>query len=487
MAWLVWLPLAGGVLIFLLGRRLAYATGLVTAFATLLAALALVWQVWTEGPGVYPVGAWAAPLGIEFHIDAVSAVMLLLSAVAGAGVSLYALAYFSYEFLEDTPWRESDGFWPLWFFLWAALNALFLSADLFNLYVTLELVTLTAVALVILSGKQVSLTAGMRYLLAALTGSLLYLFGVALLYAAFGTLELYALGALTGPDWLSRVALLFMTVGLMIKTALFPFHFWLPPAHGSAPAPVSAVLSGLVVKASFYLILRLWFDAFPDALTPGAGGFVGALGAAAIVWGSLRAIAQRRLKLLIAYSTVAQIGYLFLPFAVVDWASAGGTALGNPLGPAEAGGLYHALAHGLAKAAMFMVAGVFIHATGSDRLKDLAGTARRLPLATLAFALGGWTLMGLPPSGGYLAKSLLLAGAAASGQWWWEVVVRAGGLLAALYVSLALRASLERGDETASFGPVPRVMQLVPLLLAALAALIGLVIEPPALSRMVQP
>jgi NADH:ubiquinone oxidoreductase subunit 5 (subunit L)/multisubunit Na+/H+ antiporter MnhA subunit len=136
---------------------------------------------------------------------------------------------------------------------------------------------------------------------------------------------------------------------------------------------------------------------------------------------------------------------------------------------------------------MFMVAGVFIHATGSDRLKDLAGTARRLPLATLAFALGGWTLMGLPPSGGYLAKSLLLAGAAASGQWWWEVVVRAGGLLAALYVSLALRASLERGDETASFGPVPRVMQLVPLLLAALAALIGLVIEPPALSRMVQP
>jgi formate hydrogenlyase subunit 3/multisubunit Na+/H+ antiporter MnhD subunit len=450
------LPLTGGLVVFGLGRRAAQPVAVLSALGTLFSVLVLAGQVAREGPQGYALGGWPAPLGIELYADGVAVFMLLVSAVVGVAVSLYALGYFPHRPSES--WLEEDSFWPLWLMLWAAMNALYLSADLFNLYVTLELVTLAAVGLVILSGKEVSLTAGMRYLLAALAGSLFYLFGLSLVYAAFGTLHLTGLAPLLAPGAVSWLALALMTAGLMVKTALWPFHFWLPPAHASAPAPVSALLSALVVKVSFYLILRLWLDVFAGVLNPAAAQVLGALGATAILWGSFQAIRQTRLKLLVAYSTVAQLGYLFLLF---------------PLGAFSAG-LHHALAHALAKAAMFMVAGAVIHACGSDELEDIGGAARRLPLATLTFALAGFTLLGLPPSAGYHSKELFLAAVHASGQWWWEAALRLGALLAAVYLALALRPLLERAGEGANFRRVPWPMTWAPLLLALLAALFGL-------------
>lgn len=450
------LPFAGALAAFLLGRRAARVLAVLTVLATLLVVFALAGAVQGAGPQRYALGGWSAPLGIELLADGLAVFMIGLTAVVGLGVSLYALAYFPHRPAE--PWLEEDGFWPLWLMLLAAMNVLYLSADLFNLYVALELVTLGAVGLVVLSGRQVSLTAGMRYLLAALAGSLLYLFGVALVYAGFGTLHLPGLAARLEPGALSLVALVLMSVGLMIKTALWPFHFWLPPAHASAPAPVSALLSALVVKASFYLIVRLWLEVFAGIVTPLAAQLLGALGAGAILWGSFQAARQTRLKLLIAYSTVAQLGYLFLLF---------------PLARPEAG-LTHALAHAFAKAAMFMVAGAVVHATGSDRLRDLGGAWRQLPLATLAFALAAWTLLGLAPSAGYQAKELFLGAAQASGQWWWEGPLRLGGLLAAVYFALALRPMLAPARAGTSFRPTPWPMEVVPLLLALLAVTLSL-------------
>jgi formate hydrogenlyase subunit 3/multisubunit Na+/H+ antiporter MnhD subunit len=206
--------------------------------------------------------------------------------------------------------RSAFGFWPLMLLLWAALNAVFVSRDLFNLYVGLELLSLAAIGLVALSGKRAALEAAMRYMIFALTGSLLYLAGVILAFAAHGALDI---GVLAGrvPAPTDALALALMTAGLMAKTALFPFHVWLPPAHGAAPAPASAMLSALVPKASFVILLRLWFEAMPDRAADGALILIAALGAAAVVWGSLRAMAQARLKLIVAYSTVAQLGYLF--------------------------------------------------------------------------------------------------------------------------------------------------------------------------------
>lgn len=421
-------PLGAAVLTFLLGSRASLVALAATTAGTLLGALALAGTVAARGPQRYPVGGWGAPLGIDLYADGLCALMLLVTATVGAGIGIYALTYFR--------GREAT-FWPLWFFLWAGLNALFLSADLFNLYVTLEVVGLSAVALVTLAGERDALRAAMRYLLVALAGSLFYLVGVVLLYGAFGALDIQTLAARVGSETGTSIALGMMTLGLLLKTALFPLHFWLPAAHADAPAPVSAVLSGLVVKASFYVLLRLWFELFGAVASVEAALLLGALGGAAVFWGSVAALRQRRLKLLIAYSTVAQIGYLFLLFPLAcALAPAPARAL------AWSGGVFHALSHACAKAAMFITAGIVIETMGHDRIDRMEGIAERLPVPLFAFAVSGMTLAGLPPSGGYLAKWLLMSAATSSGQWWWTLILLGGGLFAAAYLLRVLRPAL---------------------------------------------
>jgi formate hydrogenlyase subunit 3/multisubunit Na+/H+ antiporter MnhD subunit len=247
----------------------------------------------------------------------------------------------------------------------------------------------------------------------------------------------------------------------MLKTALFPFHFWLPPAHGGAPAPVSALLSALVVKASFYLILRLWLGPLHALLPVFAWGMV-LLGAAAIFWGSWQAIRAVKLKRLIAWSTVAQLGYLFLIFPLL--ADAG----------ALRAGVMQAFAHGLAKAGMFAAAGVLIKATGQDTVAGLAGAVERLPVTLFAFGLSGMTLMGLPPSAGFLAKWQIIEAALAQGHWIIAVVALAGGLLAAVYVLRVLRQAFLLAPERRTLATVPRALEWTAFFLAAASVLLGL-------------
>jgi formate hydrogenlyase subunit 3/multisubunit Na+/H+ antiporter MnhD subunit len=203
-----------------------------------------------------------------------------------------------------------------------------------------------------------------------------------------------------------------------------------------------------------------------------AAQVLGALGAAAIIFGSVVALRQVRLKLLIAYSTVAQIGYLFLMFPL-----AVEPETGHPWSTAAwTGGILQAISHAFAKAAMFMAAGLIAEALGHDRIAGLAGVGRILPLTVFAFALGGLSLMGLPPSGGFVAKAMLLTAAVAAGQWWWAVVVLTGGLLAGGYVFLVLARAVTDASEPLS--PISRISpgrQAVVLALALGAVLLGFV------------
>ena len=262
-----------------------------------------------------------------------------------------------------------------------------------------------------------------------------------------------------------------MTVGLLAKTALFPLHLWLPPAHAGAPAAASAVLSALVVKGSFFLVVRLWFDVFVQLPSFALAQLLAVLGAAAIVLGSVVALRQRRLKLLIAYSTLAQIGYLFLMFPL---AFATGSARLES-GGALASGILQAMSHATAKAAMFMTAGLFYAALGHDRIAGLGGVGRARPTSVLAFALAGVALIGVPPSGASLAKDLLLQAAAETAQWWWTVVVHAGGILTSSYVLLVLAHALAPADAPITLHvPAARVREGSALVLALCSLLLGL-------------
>lgn len=458
-------------LVTLHGAQWALRSGLfLGATASVLSALAL-WRVVVDGPGAHALGGWGAPLGIELRVDGLSVSMLLVTAVVGAVVSVYSTAYFGN--LARLKARAAPGargaryFAPLWLFLWGTMNALYLSGDLFNLYVTLEILGLAAATLVTLAVTPDATTAGMRYLVVSLVGSMLFLLGVALLYILEGTLALQPLGAAALDEPLARVALAVMTAGLAAKTALAPLHGWLPPAHAAAPAPASAILSALVVKASFYILLRLWVDVFGGATEAALLG-LGLLGGAAILWGSLMALRQASLKRLVAYSTVAQLGYLFVLFPLLlDEAGAFSPA-------AYLGGIYHALSHAVAKAAMFLAAGCMSYAVARDDLPSIAGVAQRAPMSFIAFGLGGLSLAGIPPTGGFVAKWLLLQAAIAEGSWGWVALLAAGGLLTAAYVFLVLRYAARSGEAPERFRPIPRRMEWAAATLALLGLLMGL-------------
>jgi len=447
----IFLPLVGAIVSFLWPRR-SVPLGLLTAIGIVGCVIGLGWQMALLGAQRYAVGGWGAPLGIDLYADGLSLLMLMVTAGLGLGISVYSSRYFDR--------KPSAVFWPLWMFLWAALNALFLAADIFNLYVTLELLGLAAVALVALAGGADALTSAMRYLLVSLLGSLFYLLGVALLYHSFGSVDIAILAQRMEPSAAVWAAVGLMSAGLLLKTALFPLHFWLPPAHANAPAPVSALLSALVVKASLYVLLRSWLEIFP--VTVALGQLVGLLGAAAVLWGGLQALRQTRLKMLIAYSTVAQLGYMFLAFplaTLLGWRAA----------------IYMLLSHAVAKTAMFMAAGNILYFGGHDRIADLDRVAKRLPLTITAFGLAGVSIMGLPPSGGFIAKWLMLEAAIDSGQWWWGIVLIVGGLLAGGYVFKVIGYAFTQSTVPHESRVVPATMEWTALLLALVAIALGLV------------
>lgn len=463
LAWLVVLPLLWGSVALITGRDHGPGLALVGLSLQLLLAVAVSQNV-AGGIEFHAIGGWTAPLGIEFAVDGLSASMLLLTQLIALPLAIYARPYFALH-----P-QGVDHFWPLLGYLTAALNALFLAGDIFNIYVTLELLGLASVSLVASGGGAGALAAALRYLFVTLLGSGAYLLGVALLYGAYGTVSLRILAPLLAehPPNIAVLAAGLILVGLLLKTALYPFHFWLPPAHGGAPAPVSALLSALVVKATFYLIWRFW-TALPAAMVaPAAARLLGLLGAAAVLWGSVMAVVQARLKMLGAYSTVAQIGYLFLLFPLVTQSA---PAIVQTASQAM---LLQVFAHGLAKAAMFTATGAVAIAAGHDRIRDLGGMATTLPITVFAFGLAGVTLMGLPPSAGFLAKWLLLNSALSAGWWELVVVLIIGGLLTAAYVFKVLHHALLRADQPVACLPLPRTLEWTALFLALASIGVGM-------------
>jgi formate hydrogenlyase subunit 3/multisubunit Na+/H+ antiporter MnhD subunit len=461
------LPAGAMLLAFLAGGRHARRISLLSLWLWLGVAFAIAVQVQHSGaPLAYVVGGWQPPLGMALRADGLSAAMLLVGAVVMLAVGLFGRApYATPPGAAET--RAAYAFWCFLPALAASLAAAFLGGDLFNLFVALEMLTFTALALACLDGRPSQFKSELRYLLFALIGSVLYLLGTGLLYGAYGTLDIALLAGRTRADAPTMVAGALMTAGLIAKMALFPLHLWLPPAHAGAPAAASALLSGLVVKGAFVLLLRLWFWVLPAPIVPGGASVLAVLGATAIVVGSVVALRQERLKLLVAYSTVAQMGYLFLMFPLL---AAGD---GETASRAWLGGVLQAISHALAKAAMFLGAGLVGAALGHDRVAALGGAARVMPITVIAFAVGGLSLMGLPPSGGFSAKWLLLRASVETGQWWWSLVILSGGLLTGGYVYRIVAAAMSTPAPGTTVRPVPRGQEFCVLALAMASMLLG--------------
>ena len=461
-------PLVGAVLtpaVSLRDRRVAPWWALAVMTVTSFAALQLILRVAREGPFSYPLGGWMPPLGIEFRFDEFSAVAGVICLIGWLAV-LYSVRYV--EWLRALAKPRIPYYYSLLLLNLGGMLGFAVTGDLFNLFVFLEVLSLSAYALVAVSGEPTAPMAAFKYLLMGAISSLMVLFSIGLLYALTGTLNmadvtlhLKSVGG-TAPVVL---ALALLTVGFMVKAAVFPLHIWLPDAHAIAPSPVSAVLSALVVKVGIIGLLRVY------QIYYGAGVLdlstlnlvLVWLGAISIVMGAFFAIFQDDIKLMLAYSTISNIGYIVM-------------GLGLASQYAVIGASVHVFNHALIKATLFLAAGALIYRTGYRTLTDLRGIGRSMPLTTAAISVGAISIVGIPPTAGFLCKWYIALGAFQAGQPFFGFALVFGALFIFIYYIRMVNAFYFQAPvhhEVVEAREAPLSMLVPILVLAALCLIMG--------------
>lgn len=465
---LVVLYLGSAFLLPLLGRIKKFP---LDWFAVGVAALGLTlsgltaWNLVVNGPFSYFPGLHSVISGIEITVDWLTVYMHLTINLIAMIIFLYCRA--------DLAREISDGskawYYALFSLLLAAMNGLAMSFDLFNIFVFTEIGTLTACALVAIKPNKLCVEAALKYLILSTLGSGMVLLGISLIYMVTGHLNIGGIAeALPGAydlyPWNVLIALALFIVGFGIKSALFPLHIWLPDAHSSAPTPSSAILSGLVIKIFIIVIGRIIFQVFgielfkvipiPEVLL--------LLATFGIFAGSLMAISQTDIKRMLAYSSVAQVCYIFMGIALV-------TRTG------VTGGLLHVFNHAVMKSLLFLAAGAIIYKTGIRKIEDLAGMGFRMPLTMAVFSVGALSMVGIPGFSGFISKYYLAFGALDAGKPFYVAVILISSLLNAIYyLPIVVRAFFGQGERKFSWDGLPWQMVTPMLVLAGINLYFGL-------------
>jgi len=406
-------------------RRASIAWLLTTAACafSFVAALFLAFEVVRGGPISYAIGSWAPPWGIEYRVDALSAFVLVLVSGIGTAVAPFAWRSVAAELRGDQAYL----FYTMYCLCVAGLLGMTITGDAFNLFVFMEIASLSSYVLIALGRDRRALLASFQYLILGTIGATFFVIGVGLLFLKTGTLNLADMAErLQGvrSDRSVLAALAFITVGISLKLALFPLHLWLPNAYTFAPSAVTAFLAATATKVSVYVLLRFYFGVFGLQLVtevlPMREILMG-LSILAIVSASLVAVWQTDLKRLFAYSSVAQIGYitLGLSLASVDGLTAS---------------IVHLFNHGITKGALFLLLGVLAYHAGRTPITAAQGLARTMPLTAMGIVLAGLSLIGVPGTAGFVSKWYLVLAALEAGRWWLAALVVATSLIAVAYV-----------------------------------------------------
>ena len=421
---LVVVPLVAAPIAALLNRpRLSWAVAVAATLWALYAALELLSQTMASGAIHYELGGWTAPYGIEYVVDAANAWVVVIVALIGALVTPYARASVEQEITED----RIPLFYAAFILCLTGLLGIAVTGDVFNVFVFLEISSLSAYALIALGNDRRALTASFQYLIMGSVGATFIVIGIGLMYVMTGTLNMADLADRLPEVASSRtipVAFTFLTVGITLKLALFPLHLWLPNAYTYAPSAVTAFIASTATKVAVYLLLRFFFTIFGATFSFDVmqlDRILMPLALIAIVAMSLVAIYQENVKRLLAYSSVAQIGYMVL-----------GISFASVLGLTA--GILHLFNHALMKGALFMSMGCVMYRVGSVRLERMNGLGRAMPWTMAAFVVGGLSLIGVPLTVGFVSKWYLVQAALEQGMWPVAGVVLLGSLLALMYV-----------------------------------------------------
>lgn len=439
------LPLLGAAVSILVGRwgsaQRVISLGVLSA-VTAISVVILI-HVDRHGPVAVQAGGWDAPLGITLVADRLSALMLVVASAMLLAVLVYAIGQPGAE-------RHHVGFQSIYLVLAGGVSAAFLTGDLFNLFVAIEMMLTASYVLITLGGRLEQVRSGMTYVVISLLASVLFLTALAYTYAATGTINLARLSEIVptlSPGTRSALAVLLLVV-FGIKAALFPLYFWLPDSYPTAPSPVTAIFAGLLTKVGVYAIIRTQTLVFgPDALP---GDLLMFVAGATMVIGVLGAVAQDDIKRILSFHIVSQIGYMVMGLALFTLAGL-------------AGAIFYIVHHIVVKTTLFLTGGLIEHRGGSSRLDRLGGMVSTAPVVAVLFLLPALSLAGIPPLSGFAAKFSLLDAATQSGAW----VILGTGVVVSLLTLFSMTkiwsgafwapADKHRPSAAASPGVTPRV------------------------------
>ncbi len=451
----------------ILVRGRDFAVALTASWAAFAVSCLLLDRVLAEGVISYELGGWAAPLGIEYRVDSLNAFVLLIVTGIASVVLPYTRSSLPLEMMREKTYL----FYCAFLLCLTGLLGVAITGDAFNLFVFLEISSLSSYILISLGPHRRALTAAYQYLVVGTIAATFIVIGIGLLYGATGSLNMDDIAArlpATGYDRTVIAAFAFLTVGAAVKLALFPLHFWLPKAYSYAPSSVSAFLAATATKVAVYVLIRFLFTVFGIEFSfetlPTAAPLM-LLALLAMFVASTVAIFQDSVKRILAYSSVAQIGYMVLGISMVS-------------APGLTASILHLFNHALMKGALFLVVGCIAFRQSSFRIDDLAGIGRRMPWTMAAFVVAGLSLIGIPLTAGFISKWYLILAAFAHGAWWLAVLIVASSLLTVIYVwrvvEVAYFRSPTSGSVAAEPGEAPASLLVPTWVLAGLNVYFGL-------------
>ena len=434
---------------------------LVVTWMTFGISLSLLMQVLDSGTITYRIGGWAAPWGIEYVLDKVGAFVLVIVSAIGAIVMSYARRSIEHEIPEERIYL----FYTMFLLCLTGLLGITITGDVFNLFVFLEISSLSSYVMISLGRDRRALSAAYRYLIMGTIGATFYIIGVGLMYMMTGTLNMADLATLMPAvvdTTVIHAALAFLSVGICLKLALFPLHLWLPGAYTYAPSVVTAFLAATATKVAVYVLIRIFFTVFGQVNvfeTLGLQNILMALAITAMFVASISAIYQTNVKRLFAYSSIAQIGYIIL-----------GLSFASETGMAAA--IIHLFNHAIIKCAIFLGLGCVALRTGGVSIKDMHGLGQRMPWTMAAIVIGGLGLIGIPMTVGFVSKWYLVQAALEKDMWPIAALIVLSSLLAIIYVWRIVEVAYLKPapENTGQMREAPLSM-LLPLWVMALASI----------------
>jgi multicomponent Na+:H+ antiporter subunit D len=459
--------IAAPICAVILRGQIAYALAVLVALATFAMSLALARRVLTEGAVYYAMGGWPPPWGIVYVVDPLAAMLLVL--VTGMAAIIMPGTYYGVG--REVARRTQRLFYTVALLVLSGMLGIVITGDAFNLYVFLEISSLASYTLVASGSDRRALPAALNYLIQGTIGATFILIGVGLLYIATGTLNMADMSVrLQGQadNAAVQAALAFILVGAAIKFALFPAHAWLPNAYTHAPSMVSAFFGATATKLGAYILIRFVYSVFGADFSFNLMGIAWVLvpaGIAAAFVGSLVAIWQNDLKRMLAYSSIAQVGYIAL-----------GIGFNNRDG--LIGAIVHIFNHGVMKGALFLVMACVIFRIGGANLAHFRGLGRRMPLTMVCFVVAGLSLVGVPLTVGFVSKWYLVLGAIEAGLWPVAIMIVVSSLLGVVYLWRVVEvAYFEPPEDDRKMNEAPLLLLLPTVTLALLCVALGISTE----------